>query len=114
MTNKTSYASSLPTRSLEEFPSLGKPSDPQKLEEFLFKRFLKIKSCDPKKNVSDVSPFVIERDLKQQLGKKYSSCKINRTRSGLLLVEVVQQQAFERLKQIKKIGDLVVKVEEHL
>ena len=114
-----------PPLSAEEFPSLGRPEDPAKLEETYFKRFLIIKKDttnltdqdDNQNNInpsmSDVSVFIVDRSLKSILGKHYKWCKISRLRSGLLLVEVVQRQAFDLLKRVTKIGEVSVIVEEH-
>ena len=121
----TSNPPQTPPRSAEEFPSLGRPEAPAKLEEIFFKRFLIIKKDtasqtdqdDNQKNIdpsmSDVNVFVVDRSLKSILGKHYKWCKISRLRSGLLLVEVVQRQAFDLLKRVTKIGEVSVIVEEH-
>ena len=75
-----------PPLSAEEFPSLGRPEDPAKLEETFFKRFLIIKKNIPEQtdqddnsniinpSMSDVNVFVVDRSLKSILGKHYKWC----------------------------------------
>ena len=97
----------------EDFPPLEK-TDKKKLdEEFDFKRFLIIKNKDENVKMSDVSVFKVDKNLKKVMGRLYKWCKISRLRSGLLLIEVVQRTAFDILKNIKKIDDVSVIVEEH-
>ena len=98
----------------EDFPPLGKTEKQKKLdEEFDFKRFLIIKNKDENVKMSDVSVFKVDKYLKKVMGRLYQWCKISRLRSGLLLIEVVQRTAFDILKNIKKIDDVSVIVEEH-
>ena len=121
MNTNPSYASPLPTLSEKDFPSLGKSSEPEKLETLLFKRYLIIKDNSEKtentntdnaenksqtktkkEKVSELTVFEVDKHFQQVLGKQYKWCKVSRLRSGLLLIEVVQKQTFDKLKHIKK------------
>ena len=56
MTNlKPSYASPLPSFSERDFPSLGKATDPEKLENMIFKRYLVIKDIQNNQTNTDNS-----------------------------------------------------------
>ena len=62
--------------------------------------------------MADLNPFEVERKLKTILGKKHT-CKINKIRSGLLLIEVDRKQIVDQLLRTRKIADIPVVIEEH-
>ena len=99
-----------PQLSAEDFPALSK--DPNDNNEVMFKRFLTIKHTDPDIKMADLNPFEVERKLKTVLGKKHT-CKINKIRSGLLLIEVDRKQIVDQLLRTRKIADIPVVIEEH-
>ena len=95
--------------SAEDFPPLSKdPND----NEIMYKRFLTIKHTDPNIKMSDLNPFEVGKKLKTVLGKNHT-CKINKIRSGLLLIEVDRKPIVDKLLKTKKIADIPVIIEEH-
>ena len=95
--------------SAEDFPPLSKdPND----KEIMYKRFLTIKHTDPNIKMSDLNPFEVGKKLKTVLGKNHT-CKINKIRSGLLLIEVDRKPIVDKLLKTKKIADIPVIIEEH-
>ena len=104
------FSQTLPNNFEEDFPQLSK--DPLDYREKPFKRYLVIKHNDPNTKMSDLNPFDIDRKIKSVLGKKHT-CKVNRLRSGLLLIEVDRKQDFDKLMKTKKLQDIPVVIEEH-
>ena len=109
-----SFASSLPNFSGEDFPPLNRNKAPQRniLEEISFKKFLTIKHNDDTKKMTNMNVFEIEKGLQAILGKK-SNHNVSPLRSGLLLIEVVREQDYKKLKETKKIGDIPVSISDH-
>ena len=107
--NKPPACSPHQPASTEDFPPLSKdPND----NEIMYKRFLTIKHTDPNIKMSDLNPFEVGRKLKTVLGKNHT-CKINKIRSGLLLIEVDRKPIVDKLLKTKKIDDIPVIIEEH-
>ena len=98
-----------PTFSEENYPSLNKET---KKTEIIFKRFLTIKHADEKIKMTDLNPFIIEKNLKVLLGKK-TFYKVTKTRAGHLLIEVDRKEIMNKLKKTKHIGDIPVLISEH-
>ena len=98
-----------PTFSEENYPHLNKET---KKKEIIFKRFLTIKHADQRTNMTDLNPFMIEKNLKILLGKK-TFYKVTKTRAGHLLIEVDRKEIVRKLLQTKHIGDIPVNITEH-
>ena len=98
-----------PTFSEENYPPLNKDT---RKKELIFKRFLTIKHTDGKTNMTDLNPFMIEKNLKVLMGKK-TFYKVTKTRAGHLLIEVDRKEIIKKLLQTKHIGDIPVVIAEH-
>ena len=108
------YASSLPIRSREEFPPLTRNKVPERnlLDQFTFKKYVTVKHTDETKKMSDLNIFSIEKSLRSILGKK-SPYKVSPLRSGLLLIEVVREPDYKKLKETNHLGDIPVSITDH-
>ena len=112
--NNPTFASSLPNFSREEFPPLSRNKVPQKniLDEISFKKYMTVKHRDGTTKMTDLNIFEIEKGLKNILGKK-NNYNVSPLRSGLLLIEVVREQDYKKLKETKKLGDIPVSITDH-
>ena len=99
-----------PTFSEENYPHLNKVT--KRNTELIFKRFLTIKHVNEQTKMTDLNPFMIEKELKNLLGKK-TFYKVTKTRAGHLLIEVDRKETMKKLKQTKHIGDFPVIITEH-
>ena len=77
-----------------------------------FAKFLIMKHTDENRKLSKENPFMIDKALKDILGKK-AHYDMKPLSSGLLLIEVDQKQTHDKLLQVKKIHDIPVIVQPH-
>ena len=77
-----------------------------------FAKFLIMKHEDEHQKLTKLNPFVIEKALREILGKK-TFYEMKPLSSGLLLIEVDQKQTHDKLLQVRKLRDIPVIVEPH-
>ena len=106
----------LPTPNLteEQFPPLSKPKETLNItfSNMTFKRFVTIEHQDKETDMSHMNPFEVDRQLRSILGKKHR-CKVTNMRSGHLLVEVDQRSLYDKLLQVRTLGDIPVVIKDH-
>ena len=77
-----------------------------------FDKFLLMSHQDENQKLSTKNPILVQKDLREILGKK-SFFKARALRSGLLLIEVDQKQVHDKVLHIKKLYNNDVNVKAH-